>query len=348
MTSRVRRGFALPAVLAVTGVVTLIFLVAITALSSLNAEARSSRERARFLESALTAEATVQYLASTEPFDRRALNPGGTRMQAFGDDETAVSATPAVGAIIPIYLDGRAYEIEGGTGGAPAVRVSLRDQAGMINLARLDDDQLRRLGDRVGAPPALSRDLRALYTDYVDEDELETLNGAERARYDGAGPPNRRMLRPLEFLSLVGLRSSIDRAKWRALRDELAIDSQRLSMNVNTASAETLEVLFGITEQQAVSAVAARERAPFLSLADFAAASGASIYDDGEQIFTFPAGRIIYTIRDTRSAWRYRARVILTPASLERPFWVDQSEMTEASETAMANADADRFPYTPR
>ncbi|MGN7099928.1 hypothetical protein, partial [Brevundimonas diminuta] len=62
-----RRGFALPAVLAVTGVVTLIFLVAITALASLTAEAAAARARVRFLQRAMTAEAALAYMAATCP-----------------------------------------------------------------------------------------------------------------------------------------------------------------------------------------------------------------------------------------------------------------------------------------
>jgi hypothetical protein len=48
-------------VLAVTGVVTLIFLVAMTALASLTAEAASARARVRFIARALTAEAMMTF-----------------------------------------------------------------------------------------------------------------------------------------------------------------------------------------------------------------------------------------------------------------------------------------------
>lgn len=65
--ARRRSGFALPAVLAVTGVVTLIFLVAITALASLSAEAASARARVRFLQRAMSAEAALSFMAATEP-----------------------------------------------------------------------------------------------------------------------------------------------------------------------------------------------------------------------------------------------------------------------------------------
>lgn len=343
-----RQGFALPAVLTVTGVVTLIFLVAITALGSLNGEARSARERMQFLERALTAEATLQYLAATEPFSSQGLNPGSARLLPFGEEGPGGPAILTSGPVVTVFLDGRPYELSGGNGDSHTVRLALRDQAGMINLARLDSDQLRRLGQMTGLPAALSNNLRSLYIDYTDYDDLETLSGAEGLLYQGTEPANRPMLRPAEFLSIAGLRQFIDSRRWRTVRDDVAVDHQRVAINVNTATPRTLQILFGLTEQQAQSAVRAREASPFLSLSDFIAASGASVVDDGEQLYNFPAGRIIYTIHDTRSAWRYRARLILTPSSTERPFWVDQSEMTEASGTAMGSGDADRFPYTPR
>lgn len=343
-----RSGFALPAVLAVTGVVTLIFLVAITALTSLTREARSTRERVGFVESALSAEATLQYLALTEPFGTQGINPGGARMRSFGEDGGVDPIASSGGSTPPVLLDGTRYQIEAEGVRSHPVVASLRDQAGMINLARLNQDQLGRFAGSVGSPVAVGRNLPALYADYVDADDLETMNGAESTRYDNRGPANRYMLRPSEFLSVLGMRESVDQARWRDIWDDLTVDHRRANMNLNTASPRTLMILFGISEQQAQAAVRARKAAPFLSLADFIAASGANIPYDGEQIYTFPAGRIVYLLTDTRSAWRYRARLILTPTGLERPFWVDQTEMTEASGTAMASADATRFPYTPR
>lgn len=346
MISRRRHGFALPAVLTVTGVVTLIFLVAITALTSLTREARSTRERVRFLQSALTAEATLQYLAATEPFNGSSLNAGGPRILVYGDDTPLASSV--TGEATPIRLDGHPYEmIAEGLTPHPVV-ASLRDQAGMINLSTLGEDGWVRLGDRLGLSSGFSRTLPALMTDYADVDDLESINGAERARYADGGPPNRPMIRAAEFRSLLGIRQNSNSAQWRAVAGDLVVDPQRVQINVNTASPLALQVLFGVSAQQAEAAVRARERAPFLSLNDFVAASGANVFDDGERIFTFPAPAFTYTIADTRSAWRYRARVVLTPTSFERPFWIDQTEMTEAAGTAKANSDADRFPYTAR
>ena len=55
--AQAERGFVLPAVLVVVGVVALIFLVAITALDSLAAETRRITDEVRFRQSALSLEA---------------------------------------------------------------------------------------------------------------------------------------------------------------------------------------------------------------------------------------------------------------------------------------------------
>ena len=80
-SERRRIGFALPAVLAVTGVVTIIFLVAMTALYSLTSEAASARARVRFLQQAMSAEAALSYMVATEPLSARGVSVGSGRQQ---------------------------------------------------------------------------------------------------------------------------------------------------------------------------------------------------------------------------------------------------------------------------
>ena len=129
----IRRGFTLPAVLGVTGVVTLIFIVAMTALASLAAEAASARARIGFLQRALTAEATLGYMVTTQPFSRQGIAVGGQRVETEFDIGLDGLGLPAN----PVILDGRSYVMDS----AGDLDVSLRDEAGMINLALLDDGQ---------------------------------------------------------------------------------------------------------------------------------------------------------------------------------------------------------------
>lgn len=341
-----RRGFALPAVLAVTGVVTLVFLVAITALASLTAEARSAKSRVRFLQSAMTAEAMLSYLAATETTSPTGFSPGQTRFSdEFQASQTSSNISRRPTAVGQIRFDGHPYELDGPN---PLV-MTLQDQAGMINLASLNDRQWERFGQSTGLPAAIARQLGPRYRDYVDANNLTAPGGAEQAAYGSEAVANRPLLRPSEWLSLLGTRSQVDSARWRAIRSDVAVDHTRTSVNINTASAQALQVMFGISEYQATNAVRARLNTPFTDLSDFAAVTGGPVLGDMDGSYTLPTGRVLYTLQDTRSPWTYRARLTLTPSGLEQPVWIDQTELTEAPRRAVADiSNATRFPYAPR
>lgn len=339
-----RDGFALPAVLAVTGVVTLIFLVAITALASLTAEAASARARVRFLQRALSAEASLSYMAATEPM--RAYGFAVNDVRGFMDlGQTEPPPNLSGATVEPVRLDGRPYLID--VDGPLVVR--MRDEAGMINMAMLYGQPYERLMERIGVDASLRQEMIARYQDYVDTDDLKQPNGAERRDYPDGGPANRRLMRPAEWLSILGAREAVDKQRWRALRDDLAADPMSAAINVNTASPAVLAILFGMSEDQAQALIRAREQAPLMSAMDIANVTGMPFGEDFERIYTYPAGVTLITIRDTRSAWTYRARLSLTPSGLEQPLWIDQIELTEAPRRAVADtSDATRLPYAPR
>ncbi|WP_427791027.1 hypothetical protein [Brevundimonas diminuta] len=342
--STARRGFALPAVLAVTGVVTLIFLVAITALASLTAEAASARARVRFLQRAMTAEAALAFMAATEP--TRAYGFGINDVRGSMDFDYEGEPTGASGVPVEkIIADSRRYlmDIDG-----PLV-LRLQDQAGMINTAQLFGQEHERFLEAAGVEPSERQALIARYQDYIDHDDLRQPNGAERADYDTGGPANRRLIRPTEWLSVLGARQAADAKAWRRLRPHLAADPTASSLNMNTASPVTLAVWFGLTENQSEALIRAREQHSLTSLIDAGNIAGASLYDDFERLYTYPSGVTILMLHDTRSAWTYRARLTLTPTGLEQPLWIDQTELTEAPRRAVADtSDAIRFPYAPR
>lgn len=330
-----RTGFTLPAVLAVMGVITLIFLVAITALSSLTAEAASSRARIRFMERALSAEAQFAFLAATEPFQATGLAIGGPRyVEAFGAADVVPVAT---GEVFEVRLDGRPYRLESERG---AVLVGGQDQAGLVNLAYLGADGWRRAMDRLGLSAARADTLRAQYIDYTDVDTLTQIDGAEAGDYPaGREPPNRNLLRPTELLSVLEAREAIPAPAWRALRRHLAADASSAQFNINTATPQALSIQFGLSDDQAAAAVLARETLVFRSLTDLGAAGGTTLLDDGERSYNFPSPHILVSVRDLSSAWTYRARISLSPGDLERPFWIEQTELSEASDPGPSNID---------
>ncbi|WGM32275.1 hypothetical protein KKHFBJBL_02526 [Brevundimonas sp. NIBR11] len=320
----------------------MVFLVAITALASLTAEAASARARVRFLQSALSQEAMVAYMLATEPLNGSGVAAGSPRAApGFERTETVLSSPMSGDEAALVYLDGRPYRVDGDVNS----EIELRDQAGMINLAGLDLVQMERLAAMLGIPATKIRDLPAIQADYIDVDDLRQPSGAERQEYAG-DIANRPLLRPAEWLSLLGVRREVDMARWRQLRTDIAVDHTLPTVNVNTASSPTLQVLFGLSPQQADSAIRTRQAAPFVSLMDFTAAAGVPAPMD-DRIYTFPSGRVILSVRDNRSAWLYRARLTLSPNDLEKPVWIDQSELTEAPRRAAANiTNATRLPYT--
>lgn len=343
--SRRRSGFALPAVLAVTGVVTLIFLVAITASANLNAEALSARARVAFMERALTSEAQVAFVMATEPFGPRGIEIGDLRRvnESPGLVPTQSSGLPRA----ELFLDGRPYRMPGD----PGLTLRLQDQAGMINIARLDDESLRRLAMAAGVEPSEAGDLAARYRDYVDTDQLEQIDGAEGREYPaGREAPNRALKWPEEWLSVLGARDAVDPRLWRSLRPSLATDDQEITANVNTADALTLQIRFGLTARQAERALEVRRERPLTSLLDLAAVSGAVVGGNPESIYTYPSGRIHFTIEDVGSNWVYRGRLAISPGHPRRAFWIDQTELLQRPDrTAGADSeDAPEFPYPSR
>lgn len=348
-SERRRIGFALPAVLAVTGVVTIIFLVAMTALYSLTSEAASARARVRFLQQAMSAEAALSYMVATEPLSARGVSVGSGRQQFDSLDDADEGGGQIASGQAPaeVRLDGRPYALA-----MNGLIVGLRDQAGMINLAYLSSAQMSRLLARLGVDGDLAMSIGPRYLDYVDVDDFRRSGGAERSDYAGAGesgPANRNLRRADEWLSLLGARKAIGDRSWRALRDHLVADASAISINLNTASPAALNVLFGADAGQVEAALRMREDVPFVSLQQFIAATGAPAFIDDDLIYTFPSGRVWATLRDTRSPWVYRSRITLTPSGQERPVWIDQTDMLEAPRRQSAEVkDVPGFPYAPR
>lgn len=342
LTSDRRAGFALPAVLTVTGVVTLVFVVAITALASLTAEAAAARARIGFLQRALTLEANIAYLATTEPISGRAIMVGAVRStgEPLGEQEASTSQSSS-----DILLDGQLYS----TAFRGPMTLSLRDQAGMLNLPQLSPVQWRALGERLGIPRTELDTLQPRFRDYVDLDDLSLQGGGERGAYGGSGPANRPLRRPNELLSVLGVRSAVSPAQWRAVRNELASDQTQGNFNVNTASATTLEVLFDLRREQAERALEVRRGSPFVDMTDFAAATGGVLSGDSEATYTFPSGKILFTLSDGRSSWVYRGRLNITPSDLERPVWLDQTDLLESPRNTVADTtNALPLPYAIR
>jgi DNA uptake protein ComE-like DNA-binding protein len=322
---RAQPGFALPSVLFVTAMVTLVFLVAIQALASLASETRRVKTRVAFEASALSLEARTTFITATRPLGPAAATGAGA------------AAAP------PLALDGRPYAA------GLDLTLAAQDEAGLINLDNLPTPARARLFAAMGVSPAYQAAMADRLGDYMDVADLKRPQGADAADYARAGlpaPPQGPLVRRAQALGLLGWDAAVGPQRWRDFADNVTADPSSSDVNVNTAPAATLEVLYGLTPAQAEAAVARREGAPFTELEDLGRAVGLKLLSDAERSYTMPNGRLALKVEDADAGFAYRSRLILSPDDPARPFWVAEPVISQLSpaERAQVPAHAPQFP----
>lgn len=324
-----KRGFALPAVLAVTAIVTLVFLVAILALDSLVQQTRRAVEASRFETQALSLEAHAAYMV--------AVGAPTTDAVLVRDLDPRLDAR--------LRIDGTPYS----TPDASPLRLSLQDEAGLVNLDNLPAPATARLLAALDAPVDRRAALADRFSDYIDVDDLARIDGAEAPTYrdQGLPPPPDAPLRTIDqVLGVLGWKAAVPRERWRALRDDLTADLGSTAINVNTATPIALKVMYGLTDDQIAAALDRRRNAAFTGLEDLGRAVGLRLSGDAERLYGFPNGRFALKIVAPGAGLDYRARIMLTPRDRERPVWIGEPalSLSPVDERAERHTDAPLFP----
>ena len=340
-----RSGSTLPIVLAVTAVLALVFLTTLEAVHALRDEARRAGDEVRLRADALTLEAQISFLAATSAVDRQSLllTPAQT-----DEDMDSLEAPLPPGLrddVRRIAIDSRRYRTPVG---ARSYVVSLQDGAGLINPNYLDDFQRRALMALLGAAENDQAILADRIADYIDPDDLVRPAGAERSDYERAGlapPPNQRLASADQLFGVIGFAEIVDDRKWRDIQDFIAPDPTSTTANVNTAPAEVLMVLYGLSRPQAEQAIRTRATLPFASMDDFVATVGVGQNLDLIRDDTLPNLRYHVRIVDPRG--RQAATFVLTstPTSGDRPIWVEGRRITSvAAAETVSESDLELFP----
>jgi type II secretory pathway component PulK len=315
-------GFVLPSVLVVVGMVTLVFLISIDALDSLAKETARVTGHTHAQAAALNLEAQATWFAATQPLSSTAIlaTTGGFRP-----------------ALQPIVLDGRPYATAAGP------LIALQDEAGLVNLDTLPQSALPGLFTALGVAPGQRAAMVDRFGDYLDADDLKRVEGAEADDYLRAGlppPPNGPLRRKDQALGVMSWKQAVTSQAWLSARDALTADPSTISMNVNTAPATALQVLFGFSPAQARAAISRRASAPFTGLEDLGRAAGVALVGDSERVYTFPNGRFAVKISDPAAGWVFRSRILLSPDDAERPFWVVEQRVSAMTPAEKANSPA--------
>lgn len=311
-------GFVLVIVLALLVVLSL--LAAATATSAERAIQAAQADSDRFqseLAMASTRE-TLLFLLATQRQTVAGLTVNDSDSAATSappDDPDGLMAMPVGNEI---RLDGTHYQ------GLEGTRFALQDDRGLISVNWAAPMMRQAVYKSLGAPGDQWDGLDAKRLDYQDQDDLHRLNGAEKEQYERAGlppPTNRPLATPLEMRRILG---------WDKLLASLD-DEQLLSMftmtrgadlNINTAPRKVLELLPGLTPENAQRMIELRGTTPFLSTIQVQQTFGIGMelgFEDGLTLFAKPSGNLI--LWDRHSGARQLLHWTLTPLEPNGPPW---------------------------
>ena len=300
-------------------VLCLTFLAGITALDNMRSQTKSAMQAAAFEIEAMNIEARLQYLMATTPF-----GPNTLRLGQISTGGT-ITAQSAASSTTPVLIDDTGYVWRSGDPQIP-YRLSLQDEAGLVNVDRTSQDVLTRLFREIG----------------VSESGADTLSG-EVLTYNMQPAPALPMRRAAQVLALDGADGLINAPARAKLEDLATAEPDSNIANINTAPAEVLKVWFGFSDKQAQQAVSDRMTNTFTQLAQIGAVgTGAAA------AYVFPSGRLRLTLSDPATGLRYRSVLMLTPRDQERPIWIDNPRVQQSRPEASPSLDAlQPFPDVP-
>lgn len=227
-----------------------------------------------------------------------------------------------------IALDNRPYE------GEKFTEIRLQDTRGLINLNSATKEDLQRFLATIKIPAENIDPLIDKLQDYIDEDDLSRLNGAEKSSYLALGlaPPTNTQLRtPRDIQKILGWRDY--EPFWRDNNIELVTTTNVAAVNPNTAPWQVLTVLPGVNEAVAKAIIQRREIEPIATQDIIMHMAGVS----AEQLFLKMSPYPGSTIRVTQTAanlnWSIRYNVRLTPQSPTAPWLIEYFQKIDKAES---------------
>lgn len=317
MASTTERGFVLAITLwLLAGIAVAVALMTLWSLDQVT-QARVAHERLQDELAVSGTRDTLLYLAST-----RELTRAGLPVQPLDDDKTALRRLDGMGSLVrdpiggELRLDGSPYQ------GLDDSRFAIQDEAGLFPMVLPGEAELDRFLLAQGVPPEQAPRLRDTFLDYIDSDDLNRLNGAERRDYerqDLPPPPNRRLLTPAEIVRPMD---------WAQLPAELL---EKLpgritpyysgAVNLNTMPRELLPTWVPGCPEVCDRLVAARRQLPFVSGLDVQNRLGVRLPGDFAIDYRFLADEVLRLTLWGESGAAWRIHVRLTPLVDKRGPW---------------------------
>jgi hypothetical protein len=304
-----QRGYALWLSVLVIALLALATLTLAQTFDAVRPRVDGARTEARDAVAAQSAMARAAFILLTEPIGPRSVVLGAPR-------ELGVASS---GGGVELRLDGRLYLYGDG------VWIGVQDEAGLIDLNATSEGAVNALLANAGVAPGRARRLAAALGDFVDQDNLVRIGGAERGGYpDGEIVVNG---------SLPTRWSAIDVLGWRGL--EQGVSAQVLgvmtagdgegSVNLNTAPRAVLDALFG--DRLSGDLARRREQGEIRDLSEISSLINVNANAAGAGIALTPSGvfRVTVLLGDDEGRLRFVERRLLLATEGERPvLWQDE------------------------
>jgi len=285
-------------------------------------------ENARVLQQKVDAEVAfanvkneIVFVMGTRPMTHRGLEVGGDLKRPKSSDFMEVMSASFESSDY-VAFDGRPYVVESN----PDYVVQLQDGRGLVNLNAIIPQFLRRLLALYDVPETLRNQLPDTLQDWVDEDDLARLSGAEKIeyeRYRRIPPSNAFLLTPLEAQSILGW-DEIPKVWEEDAKSPLFTTCGASGFNPNTASENVmLAYIPGLTKEGVAQVEAYRRKTPFRHGREFMSVAGVIVPNEAFFFGVTPGSCVIVDLINRTTNNRLRFSLSLVPFSLSQPWQVD-------------------------
>ena len=243
-----------------------------------------------------------------------------------------------------VYLDDRPYQ------GVGSTVLQIQDTRGLVNLNFIDDVRLNLFLGQLNVEPEQHAHLMDTLRDYTDaNNKLTRLNGAGDDDYRALGlplPTHRALVSPWQAKQIIGWRSEAQ--LWQDNRlARFATTSRSTGINPNTAPAEVLATIPGVTADIAQIIIARRKLLPIIGDPQIEAITGVPLnLPMAMGIVGIPSDTLRITQSAPGQAWAIQYNLKLTPLGQYAP-WRTEFYTRIATPAVPATPDA-LTPLPPR
>jgi hypothetical protein len=311
-------GFVLPMVLWIIAALGVVAAAIATWVQTAVSNAQVLRDRTAAMTAIADIRNELVFLIATRPMSVAGLEIG-TDLELPSPSDVDTIMAGAYTSNRALVFDGRAYRSET----HPNIEVSIQDGRGLLNLNDLNPARTDAFLRIFGLPEPMRNRLLDTLRDYIDEDDLTRISGAESREYIRAGrlaPANQALITPYQAQEIFGW-SDVP-ALWAA--DEaspLVTTCQSTGFNPNTAPETVLlAALPRLSIENAKALIEQRRARALRNQRETAAAAGISLFEE-PFFYSFAAGPCtIFEFTDTVTETRTRLSLTMLPFSKTQPW----------------------------